>query len=88
MQIDHDFIAHVALASKLRGEVAKTEFHDLEFGLALPRQRSGAHAPGDDEADQDDNKDDPQNKTAANVWLGRATMLRLDQMFPMLKDGR
>ena len=36
VQIDHDYIARVSLRSKLRGETADAEFHDLDFGLALP----------------------------------------------------
>ena len=35
VRIDADYIAHVALKSKGRKEMAAAEFHDLEFGLAL-----------------------------------------------------
>ena len=36
VQIDHDYIAHVSLRSLGRGDAVEAEFHELEFGLALP----------------------------------------------------
>ena len=36
VQIDQDYIARVSLRSKLRQEAVGAEFHDLDFGLALP----------------------------------------------------
>ena len=35
LQIDHDYVARVALKSTGRGEQSSEEFHDLEFGLSL-----------------------------------------------------
>jgi molecular chaperone DnaK len=36
LQIDHDYIAHATLRSLGRQEATQIEFHQLEFGLALP----------------------------------------------------
>lgn len=36
IQIDHDYIAHVSLKSLGRASLVESEFHDLDFGLALP----------------------------------------------------
>jgi hypothetical protein len=36
LQIDHDYIAHATLRSLGRQEATQVEFHQLEFGLALP----------------------------------------------------
>lgn len=37
LQIDHDYVARVTLRSTGRQDATTTEFHDLEFGLALPQ---------------------------------------------------
>ena len=42
VRIDHDFIAHVSLHSKGRGESLQAELHELEFGLSLPKGDGGA----------------------------------------------
>lgn len=66
VQIDHDYIAHVSLNSKLRGEAVEAEFHDLDFGLALPTSGTGTEAPEDgDEAGQDDDEEPTQKQRAA-----------------------
>ena len=36
VSIDHDYVAHVHVASLGRGAEARTEFHRLDFGLAIP----------------------------------------------------
>ncbi len=36
VSIDHDYVAHVHVASLGRGAEATTEFHRLDFGLAIP----------------------------------------------------
>jgi molecular chaperone DnaK len=48
LQIDHDYVSTVILRSTGRGAEARSEFHDLEFGLALPVSHS-AEAGGDPE---------------------------------------
>ncbi len=40
VQIDENYIAHISVHSKLRDEIAKVEFHDLDFGLSLPASGS------------------------------------------------
>jgi molecular chaperone DnaK len=50
LQIDHDYVVSAALRSTGRGAEVKAEFHDLEFGLALPQHsesRGGQGAEGD-----------------------------------------
>jgi molecular chaperone DnaK len=50
LQIDHDYVAHATLRSLGRQETTQIEFHQLEFGLALPRP------PGpDSDLDADNN---------------------------------
>jgi molecular chaperone DnaK len=39
LQIDHDYVANLILRSTGRGDEKHFEFHDLEFGLALPAAR-------------------------------------------------
>ncbi len=48
VQIDHDYIAHLSVSSKLRGEVVKAEVHDLDFGLALPPSEVRSSGSGTD----------------------------------------
>lgn len=36
VSIDHDYVAHVHVSSLGRGAEAHTEFHSLDFGLAIP----------------------------------------------------
>ncbi len=43
LQIDYDYVASLTLRSTGRQDATRTEFHDLEFGLALPRKDN----PGD-----------------------------------------
>ena len=38
LQIDHDFVVTATLRSTGRGRETRGEFHDLDFGLALPAQ--------------------------------------------------
>ncbi|HEY8162232.1 MAG TPA: Hsp70 family protein [Methylocystis sp.] len=40
LQIDHDYVATVITRSTARGAEVSSEFHDLEFGLALPVDQS------------------------------------------------
>jgi len=65
VQIDHDYIAHLALKSTLRGETVEAEVHDLDFGLALPRATPGRQAPYDDEAAHDDDEQNQRSERAA-----------------------
>jgi molecular chaperone DnaK len=37
VRIDHDYIGHVRVESVGRGAVREAEFHNLDFGLALPK---------------------------------------------------
>lgn len=37
VQIDHDYIAKVIVASQVEGKSVSTEIHSLDFGLALPQ---------------------------------------------------
>ncbi|OSJ19456.1 hypothetical protein BST63_15485 [Bradyrhizobium canariense] len=46
LQIDHDYVANVILRSTGRGDEKQFEFHDLEFGLALPTPRALADPDG------------------------------------------
>ena len=45
--IDHDYVAHVHVASRGRGAEMRTEFHRLDFGLAIP---AGMGQPADGKA--------------------------------------
>jgi len=63
VQIDHDYVAHVTLSSKMRGEVVKQEFHDLEFGLALPGAETSPPAAGASDASVS-RKGDAKKETA------------------------
>jgi len=50
LQIDHDYVITATLRSTGRGAQTKAEFHDLDFGLALPAHgepRGGRGADGD-----------------------------------------
>jgi hypothetical protein len=38
VRIDHDYIGHVRVESRGAGAVREAEFHNLDYGLALPRQ--------------------------------------------------
>jgi actin-like ATPase involved in cell morphogenesis len=53
LQIDHDYIAHATLRSLGRNEIMQLEFHQLEFGLALPLHSATTrdNGPLKDEAD-------------------------------------
>lgn len=64
VQIDHDYIAHVALKSTLRGETVEAEVHDLDFGLELSGATRGRQAP-DDEAAQNDDEQNRRSVRAA-----------------------
>jgi molecular chaperone DnaK len=44
LQIDHDYVAHATLKSLGRGEIARVEFHQLDFGLALPTQAQSSES--------------------------------------------
>ena len=60
VQIDHDYIARVSLSSKMRMEAVEAEFHDLDFGLALPADG----VPGTVQENQNHRKDfAPGNQT-------------------------
>ncbi len=52
VQIDHNYIAHATLRSLGRQESTKLEFHQLDFGLALPSEfvAGGGSEPEDKEA--------------------------------------
>ena len=53
VQIDHDYIARVSLSSKLRNEAVNAEFHNLDFGLALPTDG----IPGNAQENRNDRKE-------------------------------
>jgi len=46
LRIDDDYIAHATLRSLGREETVKVEFHELEFGLALPSSSGVSKGPG------------------------------------------
>jgi molecular chaperone DnaK (HSP70) len=48
VQIDHDYVAHVSLRSKLRGKAVEAEFHELDFGLALPTNEADTETPDEE----------------------------------------
>lgn len=55
VEIDHDYVAHVSLSSKLRGSTVEAELHDLDFGLVMPADGANTEVlEGGGEAGQDD----------------------------------
>ncbi len=64
LQIDHDYVATVVMCSTGRGAEVRSEFHDLEFGLALPVNHS-AEAGGDPEGRHGKPKRGPASVAAA-----------------------
>lgn len=66
IQIDHDYIAHVSLTSKGRGEIVKGEIHDLDFGLALPKVGDSSDMSSDGGVDQFDGKREDQDQASTN----------------------
>jgi molecular chaperone DnaK len=63
LQIDHDYVATVVMRSTGRGFEVKSEFHDLEFGLALPVNYS-AEDGGDPERSREKPKKGPASVAA------------------------
>jgi hypothetical protein len=49
LQIDHDYVATVCLRSTGRGAETRAVFHDLDFGLSLPRGSAPSGTAGEDE---------------------------------------
>jgi len=77
VQIDHDYVAHVSLISKLRGEAVKAEFHDLDFGLALPEGGTGtkAYKKGENLSHKDgQNEKSTKSRRAADVAIVSANV--------------
>ena len=54
LQIDHDFVVTATFRSTGRGGVTRAEFHDLDFGLALPAHgdTTTGNSLGDSSADE------------------------------------
>jgi hypothetical protein len=48
LQIDHDYVVTATLRSTGRGAEIDAEFHDLDFGLALPLHGKPREGPGAD----------------------------------------
>ncbi|KQP91937.1 hypothetical protein ASF57_05505 [Methylobacterium sp. Leaf117] len=47
LRIDHDYVVNVVLKSTGRGTETQGEFHDIEFGLALPKDDGAGRSIGD-----------------------------------------
>ena len=71
VQIDHNYIARVSLSSKLRNEAVNDEFHNLDFGLALPTDE----APGNAQENRNDRKElTPGHQTNTSDGISRANI--------------
>lgn len=83
--IDHDYVAHVHVASNGRGAEIRAEFHRLDFGLAIP--------PGTGRAAEGKALDGASTPTAhagsARVaGLSRSVAMRPNVMLAGSSDGR
>jgi molecular chaperone DnaK (HSP70) len=65
LQIDHDYIVHATLRSLGRHEATQVEFHQLEFGLALPAQSVSAGGDtGPAKGETDALQNEPTNRNS------------------------
>jgi molecular chaperone DnaK len=81
LQIDHDYVARLTLRSTGRQDETITEFHDLEFGLALPQGDSASGGDGSSDLSAfGSQKSQPKGFIASNLFQRSNIVLRKDDV--------